>query len=267
MKITVQIAGFYIQIIFHDTTEGIYAREKLKKEILTFTKKFQTSYSGPYDYSISFVNMDFFKAIFHGESGNTYFSSFVKKKEGEIKTYYEISIFQFQLLLKLILYELLTKNGGCILHSSSILYKNKAILFLGHEGAGKSTIIRLLKDVYRPLSDDTSLIKKVDGAYWVYQWPIVEKQWWVKKKNEAYLLEKFFFIKQSKKTESKQLHDTAKIFEQMYSQLMIDEKDTKHYISFTRELMESFEKFHTLFFEMNEKKLIHILKAGNQNEI
>lgn len=56
------------------------------------------------------------------------------------------------------------------LHASSLVINNKAYVFCGEVGAGKSTI-RKLGGQYPSLSDDTTIIKKEGDEYFVYPSP------------------------------------------------------------------------------------------------
>jgi len=57
------------------------------------------------------------------------------------------------------------------IHSSCIVYKNKAVLFLGESGTGKSTHTRLWRehiDGAVLLNDDSPMIRVEDGKVWAY---------------------------------------------------------------------------------------------------
>ena len=60
------------------------------------------------------------------------------------------------------------------IHSSCIVYKDKAILFLGESGTGKSTHTRLWRE-HIPgavlLNDDSPMIRVEDGKVWAYGSP------------------------------------------------------------------------------------------------
>ena len=57
------------------------------------------------------------------------------------------------------------------IHSSCIVYKNKAVLFLGESGTGKSTHTRLWREYIDGavlLNDDSPMIRVEDGKVWAY---------------------------------------------------------------------------------------------------
>ena len=79
--------------------------------------------------------------------------------------------------------------GTVAVHTSTILCKGKAILFLGESGTGKSTHTRLWRENIEGavlLNDDSPIIRIIDGKPWVYGSP------WSGKtpcyKNESYPL-------------------------------------------------------------------------------
>ena len=55
-------------------------------------------------------------------------------------------------------------------HASGVVHKEKGILFIGHSGAGKSTVARL-SSPRRVLSDECILIKKDGDAFTAYGTP------------------------------------------------------------------------------------------------
>lgn len=60
--------------------------------------------------------------------------------------------------------------GGLLLHAAGVVRDDSAYLFLGHSGAGKSTVARLSPSA-RLLSDDLVLLWPADGGWWVYATP------------------------------------------------------------------------------------------------
>jgi len=62
-------------------------------------------------------------------------------------------------------------NGGFLLHSAAIASESGAYLFCGISGCGKSTIARVSKDRYKVMTDEMSLVEKVNGGYRVWGTP------------------------------------------------------------------------------------------------
>ncbi|MDO4756345.1 MAG: hypothetical protein Q4A54_08375, partial [Parabacteroides sp.] len=60
------------------------------------------------------------------------------------------------------------------IHSSCIVYRNKAVLFLGESGTGKSTHTRLWREHIQGatlLNDDSPMVRVEDGKVWAYGSP------------------------------------------------------------------------------------------------
>lgn len=72
-------------------------------------------------------------------------------------------------------YGLMTASKGTIaIHSSSIVSDEKAVIFLGESGTGKSTHTRLWRENIPGaflLNDDSPIIRVIDGTAWVYGSP------------------------------------------------------------------------------------------------
>lgn len=56
---------------------------------------------------------------------------------------------------------------------NAVTFKNKAILLLGHSGAGKTTLTNIVKDTkgFQVLSDDQAYLRLIDGRWWLFPSP------------------------------------------------------------------------------------------------
>lgn len=92
------------------------------------------------------------------------------------------------------------------IHSSCIVYQDKAVLFLGESGTGKSTHTRLWREHIsdaKLLNDDSPMVRVEDGKVWVYG-----SAWSGKTpcyKNERYELKAFVRLSQAPYNEIKKL--------------------------------------------------------------
>ena len=72
-------------------------------------------------------------------------------------------------------YGLMTLSGQTLaIHSSCIVYRNQAVLFLGESGTGKSTHTRLWRENIEGavlLNDDSPILRIVDGKVWMFGSP------------------------------------------------------------------------------------------------
>lgn len=102
---------------------------------------------------------------------------------------------QFNFLCKTILASFLLLHDGVVLHASSVEYRDKAILFAGKEGSGKSTIVKLIPE-HLILNDDFAIIRKKENNYYLYSSPFYETNPFPKKK-KVVLIDRTYFLKQS----------------------------------------------------------------------
>jgi len=94
-------------------------------------------------------------------------------REGEMVVYlagnWSMLLYRFALWVA---YGLMTlKRETLAIHSSCIIYKGKAVLFLGESGTGKSTHTRLWREHIEGavlLNDDSPMIRVEDGKIWAY---------------------------------------------------------------------------------------------------
>lgn len=139
-----------------------------------------------------------------------------------------------------------SNNSLIFLHASAIATRKGACLFLGNSGAGKSTIVQLLRK-FRPFADDSVIIKKVGLHYFVYQTPFVDKN------RPAYLtkrgikLDRIYCIQKSKKNAIHSINSIDKILSNLSTQLWLDKRNKKHKIAFLFELTKTI-RFYNLSF-------------------
>ncbi|MBF0433092.1 MAG: hypothetical protein HQK83_17570 [Fibrobacteria bacterium] len=73
------------------------------------------------------------------------------------------SVYAFDAFLRVFYSSFLPDNNALLLHSSGIVYKNKAYVFSGPSGAGKTTITRLLNK--KTLNDEIVALKIVKNKH------------------------------------------------------------------------------------------------------
>lgn len=69
---------------------------------------------------------------------------------------------------QILLGRILADRSGCFLHSSGVNLNGKGFLFLGHSGAGKSTMLKLLSGRARILCDDRMIVRKINSGFKIY---------------------------------------------------------------------------------------------------
>ena len=65
----------------------------------------------------------------------------------------------------------LAERGGFLLHAASAIRDDRAFVFAGVSGAGKTTMTRLAPADATLLTDEISYVRYDDGAYWAYGTP------------------------------------------------------------------------------------------------
>lgn len=119
---------------------------------------------------------------------------------------------------QVMLSHVLSHRKGCYLHSAGLILNGKGILFLGHSGAGKSTIVKMLKHYGDVLSDDRNIVRRwkegfrLHGTWSHGELPLVM--------NKSAPLEALVFINQESKTELTPLADNKKVFYELLNRVI-----------------------------------------------
>lgn len=262
-KLYFQVAGSLIEINFHKAQSS--HREKIfKKMMQTHFKGFITQINKKQpDYTINFIEQNHFELL-KKKGTNKHFINIAEYfTHNTLTSYYHISISQFQFILRNVIQILLTENNGFILHGSACVINRKACLFTGSSGAGKSTVIKLLKNHYQALADDSIIIRKIGSKFYLYQIPITEKEWWVEKGSAKYPLEKIFFLRQANIFRIDGMKDKDKILKDMLKQFWTNDgiyakKQMRTLFAF----VSHFHNFYTLSFRKEKNGLMKLLERG-----
>ena len=124
-------------------------------------------YRNPHSYLVIYKNKNAFIyqifvkkelrqiAIFnhHHDKGQIFWKNKAFYLEGGLSTI--TLLYSDQLLLA----RALAYHSGIMLHASAVIFEGKSLLFLGHSGAGKTTIATLFKNDTQLLSDDRTIIR------------------------------------------------------------------------------------------------------------
>lgn len=255
------IAGFSIRLEFF-ISEYYFARKKLIQDIKHNLAGFIKPKSAKKpDYSVYFIEQQSIKA-FHRKNNYVYFLNFYKKiAKNKIETYYHIGFIQFQIILMNILIELLTSVKGLMIHASSSLPNNKALLFLGQSGAGKSTIINLLNGKYTPLADDSVILKKEENEFFLYQTPFIEKEYWIKKSCKRYRLKSVYLLKKSSSYRIQKIYNKVENYKNILESLLTEKDNVNKQVITINEFIKKQSNFYYLYFGKNKHKLINLIEG------
>ncbi|EKE14679.1 MAG: hypothetical protein ACD_12C00344G0001 [uncultured bacterium] len=258
-NLTLSIAGFNIQVNL-EPTEWKFAKKIKEKEIRKYWKGFIINQPKKIDFEINFIEKSYLDIIYKKKERKQYMGFFEEKNNEQIDSFYQISIFQFQVILRHIINKLLA-GKGFILHGSASNIRGQAFLFTGVNGAGKSTTMKLLSSKYIALADDTVIIKKENNKYFLYQTPYVEKEWWIKKNSQRHPLGKVFFIKKEKYFKEEIITNKALLFNKIIEQLWTeDDEYTQKKTRLVYRFVYQFNDFYYLLILKNKKKLLNFIQ-------
>jgi hypothetical protein len=261
-KLYLDVADLRIQLNFYPA-EGTFFCNKLIRDIKHTYKAFLSNIVRKTDYHIDFYQ-NHNRQIFSKKIGKMYnffvdFCKVVNKKR--IISYYKISLVQFQFILSNILQDYLATHEGFILHASGVYYGRKAFLFTGRPGSGKSTVMKLLSNIYFPLADDSVIIKKNTNTFYCYQTPFIETNDWRKTKIIPLDISGIFFLKKAKIYAIEEITDVDYILNRLSKQLLIQEKNMPHQIKHLLFFIKT-NKFYYLQFGKNKKKISELFKRS-----
>lgn len=246
-QLTLCVFGLRIRVLFYNC-ENIFMQNRLINIIRTYFKHYvQRSVSNKsFDYTISVVEPDTIPYIRQDNKG--YLPYFEKMAKNEITTYYTDGYFQFAHLLQVVLLKRLT--GAICVHCSSSLTRNGTFLFVGKSGAGKSTIVRLLKPIYSPLSDDSLILKKRSGLYTVEQNAFMEKGGRQNNyANKIFPVRGVFFIQKADYFQIKHVRDKSIILRNIASQTWSFDPITSSQLKFISDFVKDNTHFYNFYFK------------------
>jgi hypothetical protein len=258
-EICLEIAKLVIKIVFHENDNN-YVKKSFINQVKNFYRGFILQDNG--NKNNFFIDVYNQSILFLEKSAGRVKRQFVlisKEyfKSKKVKIFYNISLSQFSLLITRILQKLLPLHIGLMLHASSVIYKEKAFLFLGVSGAGKSTVTQLLKNKAEIFTDDTVILKKEKNHYYCYQAPIIEKNQ-CKKNKEGYPIKNFYFLKQSKKYKIEKINNKEKIINLLLKQLFTERKYLPKQMPIILNMVKNLDSFYFLHFKKNKKELIRL---------
>lgn len=257
-----KIADFKIKLVFGPTNQP-----ELKKNFIRSVKVFFKGFVAKptetnYDFLINVSDMESQELQYSNlkKHYTLFYENITKKK---IQTFYTISISQFQLLIQNVIYQLLSYSNGFLLHSSAVAVGGKAYVFLGVSGAGKSTTVQLLKNNFQSLSDDLSIVRKINNEYFYFQHPFRETNEIKGRTFQKKELGKVFFLNKSPLfsfNASSSLDERSQIMlQQLFSP---NDSSIKTALRFASE----FKNFYDLYFAKDERKMVKlILSTTNAN--
>lgn len=191
---------------------------------------------------------------------------FYQEEKDRTKTFSHIGEFQFKFILSGILLRLLSENGGFVLHASGALLEKKVTLFVGKSGAGKSTAVKLLRNRFIPIADDSIIIRRLKSRdYHCYQVPFPEKNNF-KRGKKGYKISKILFLKKSLKMNLILLRDKQLVWKKLSQQMFTETLYTKTFLRNLINFIDQFNTFYTFSFFIDEKEMGDFFKNKENNK-
>lgn len=260
-KIYLGIASLTIVIQFKRSAESSKEFDSFINLILEKYKGFILKTPEKTDHIIEIVETESYEVYFKLDTKKEYILLTHYQTNRKTITFSHISPLQLQLIIRDVCQKLLSSHSGMILHTSAVLIKDKAYLFMGKSGAGKSTIMKLLGSKFLPLTDDTGIIRKIGKNYYFFQTPFQEKNSGFRKDSQKYSLGKIFFIKKANYYRIEKIKNTF-VVEKMLKQLFTEHIHSSQQIKDVLKFIPSFREFFNLYFALGEnQKLLDMFKA------
>lgn len=164
---------------------------------------------------------------------------------------------------ELLMVQYLGRGHGILLHSCGITLDGKGILFVGHSGAGKSTMAHFCRDGANVsiLSDDRIIVRKKDGVFWMHGTPWHGEEEFASPSGCP--VDTIYFIKhggKNKITETNVIDATSQLLTCSFPPLW-DQKEMKFTLDFLSELSNSVP-CHELGF-LPDSGIIHFIRSIN----
>jgi hypothetical protein len=115
--------------------------------------------------------------LFPGRSDNLYLLAVCNRDHTRVTVYnrgkgpfrrgnlHSLTLFSTDQIL---LARVLAERKGCYIHASGVVLNKQGLLFVGHSGAGKSTIATMLKNKAEILCDDRIIVRKWEDGFRIH---------------------------------------------------------------------------------------------------
>lgn len=144
---------------------------------------------------------------------------------------------RFNFYFKVIFGAFLVKNNGFLLHASVLLRKNRAFVFAGKVGVGKSTIVNLFPEFER-ITDDAAILTIENNNLFVWGTPFQEKNPTVKA-NKKFRVKTIYFLSKSKRNKLVKLEKDEAIRRLMANCLVFKPKKLSQKKRLTKAILET----------------------------
>jgi len=254
-----KIAGFVINISFEKTPWG-YLKNELKQKIINYLSQFSLQKKPTEtDFYIKITEASVSDMTLYSHKKDNYIKLFSQESNKKINCHYQISLAEFQIILRYILHHSLVDKNSILLHCSAIRHKKQALIFLGPSGAGKTTIANFLQKNYPTLTDDTGIVHIKRQRCYFYQSPFYEKNWRFSRSPDALIVKKAFFLKKSRHNKVIEINDRSILFKKLRPLLLVGKKNEKKDHRLLKKMIKNC-RFYNLAFTKDEEKIKKLIK-------
>ena len=220
----IKVAGFVLRINFFYSMDNLGFEKGFISKIDEYYQNFILNERQPQvDYIVDVRSEDDFKVLINKRKEEIYINMYKTLEKRHIRTFYHLSGIQFQLIIRNITEELLASVGGFVTHASAVSANGKAFIFLGDSGAGKSTTMKTLSSAFKPLADDTVLIRMDGNKYYAYCSTAQEKNSWFMKSYKREDIAALCLVRKAKKTKIRKISSKQKVLDLISKQFFLDQ--------------------------------------------
>lgn len=262
-KIILEIAGFNIVLVLRGELMKYY-KEAFYGLIFDKYKEFVVKGGKKTDFVIKLSPKNQFRFIEKKDGRGRrkiYLLDYIEDfKRKTIYTDYSLSQAKFEMILRQIFSQfLLPKTNGFFLHGSVAGYNDKAYIFMGQAGSGKSTTVKLLDGLCNILSDDSLIIRKRRGRFYYYQTPFYEKEWNFRRRTKPYEVANAFFIRKAPFFKIEKADDVEYSLKRVLNQLITEEGKIKYQFPVIAEFVKK-TKFYRLYIKKDSSQFKNFFK-------
>ncbi len=261
--IYLRIAGSNLKIKFtppYKKTDDYYFYNKLRFTIADSFRGFIVDGKPKkIDYEIELIKRNIVTFPTRLEDKTIHSLNLYVQEGNKITSYQHISFSHIVMLLKQIITELSITKRFFLLHASASRLQDQALVFTGRSNAGKSTTMSLLRKTHPPLADDSVIIKKEKGKYYLYQTPFVEKNEEIERTNKRYGIKKLFFLRKAKDFRIEKIENKDFLFSRLTNLMLTNKKSFKENWSTLNEFVQEFDEFYYLFFAKEPEGLSRLM--------
>lgn len=137
-------------------------------------------------------------------------------------------------------------NGGIVLHASGIVKDNKAYVFTGKSGSGKSTIVENSTDK-RVLSEEVIALMPEDRAYKAFALPYNGDERFSNRTNESYILNGLYTLAHAKDNVCIKINKAQALAKMLILPAGIEKESQPLFLERFAKLVESIDCFELRF--------------------